>query len=214
MLSFDASEAYALRKIFEDKGVTFTKHIEQTYHQINKDCWKKFESNELTMAQLKPLRMELTLKALQLDFDPVQFAESYHDRLGETDFFVPGAKELIESLAPDYQLVLITNGIEKVQQARLKNTGLDSFFPTIVISESIGVSKPNVGFFDYTFEQIKHPLKDQVLVIGDGLGSDIKGGNNYGVDTCWHNFKGIKNTSDIRPTYEIATIADLSTILK
>ena len=145
LLSFDASEAYALRKIFEDKGVAFTRDVEETYHRINKDCWTKFESNKLTMAQLKPLRMELTLKALGLDFNPAQFAESYHEKLGETDFFVPGAKELIENLATDYQLVLITNGIEKVQQARLKNTRLDAFFPIIVISESIGVSKPNAG---------------------------------------------------------------------
>ncbi len=213
LLDFNASEAYALRKIFEDRGIEFTNHINETYHRINKWCWTKFEENKINLKQLKPLRMELTLKELELDFDPNDFSKSYHDKLAETDFWVEGASQLIQDLAPHYELVIITNGIERIQKARLQNTGLTPYFSTIVISETIGVSKPNKAYFDYTFEQINHPPKEQCLVIGDSLSSDIKGGNEFGLDTCWHNFKNLENDRDIQPTYEINRIQDLKKIL-
>lgn len=213
LLSFDLSEAFALRKTFMDLKIDYTPKVQETYHRINKWCWMQFEENKMTLAELKPRRMELTLEELKLVRDPYRMSESYHDNLAQTTFWVEGAKELIESLHGKYELVLITNGIESVQLPRLKNTGLGQYFPTVVISESIGISKPNAGFFDYTFEQIQHPPKEQVLVIGDSLSSDIRGGHDYGLDTCWHNFKGIENKRGVKPTYEIQKIGELRSIL-
>lgn len=213
LLSFDKSEAFALRQTFEDSGIPFLDEYEPIYHKINRTCWERFERNELTIAELKTLRMQLTLEQLCFDRDPILFSEQYRDHLSSTAFFVDGAWELIQHLHGQYELIIITNGITKVQESRLKNTNLNPYFSHIVISEKIGTAKPNTAFFDYTFDQIGHPPKEEVLVIGDSLGSDILGGNNYGVDTCWHNFKLLENTKNIQPTYEIHQILDLKNIL-
>ena len=152
---------------------------------------------------------QLFLKELNLIGNPLEMSQTYLSFLVEHSTLWKGAKDLLKQLSPDDQMAGSTNGVKEVQRPRLALTQIDHYFKTIVVSDEIGVAKPQSGFFDYTFEQIQQPPKNRVLVIGDSLNSDMKGGQNYGVDTCWFNPLGKGNLTEVVPTYESRTLRDL-----
>jgi 2-haloacid dehalogenase len=96
-----------------------------------------------------------------------------------------------------------------VQRSRLEKSTINKYFSSIVISEEVGAAKPGKLIFNAAFEKMSHPLKKDVLIIGDSLSSDIKGGNDYGIDTCWFNPKQKPYESDIGTNYEIVKLYDV-----
>ena len=76
----------------------------------------------------------------------------------------------------------------------------------------MGADKPTQLYFDKCFAEIYGFCKEESLIIGDSLTSDIKGGNSVGVRTVWYNPKGA-SASDIVPTFEINTLAELTDLL-
>jgi len=107
---------------------------------------------------------------------------------------------------------LVTNGLSVVQRPRLERSAIHPFIEKIFISEEMEVAKPDAGFFEAVFREIDHPAKDEVLIIGDSLSSDMQGGINYGIDTCWLNPGG--KTTELPVTYAINTLGQLLDILK
>ena len=115
-------------------------------------------------------------------------------------YLLDGAQELLESLFGKVRMYIITNGAASVQRGRYDKTGIEKYFDGIFISEIVGVNKPDVRFFQSVADAIDSFNADDTLVVGDSLSSDIKGGNGFGLDTCWYNPE--RNTSyDIIPTY-------------
>ena len=110
-------------------------------------------------------------------------------------------------------LVAVSNGAEKVQLSRLKMAGLADFFDEVLISEHLGVEKPNAKIFQMALRKlgIENPAK--VLVVGDSLSADIQGGMNAGLDTCWVNFLRAENNAGVQPKYEIRTFEELYPII-
>ena len=101
--------------------------------------------------------------------------------------------------------------MKEVQRPRLQKTEIQRFFEIIVVSDEIGVSKPHPGFFEHAFHQMQRPPTEKVLVVGDNLEADIKGGNQSGTDTCWYNPKKRTNETGILPNYEISSLEELFT---
>ena len=124
-----------------------------------------------------------------------------------------GAIPLLNSLKPNYGMAVVTNGLKEVKRPQLSRPEIAHYFKAVIISEEIGVAKPHAGFFEHTFNAIGNPDKSKVLIVGDNLNSDIKGGNNYGIDTCWYNIGSIQNDSAIKPTFEIRHLKELTSIL-
>ena len=112
-----------------------------------------------------------------------------------------------------YTLVAVTNGTKVAQDKKLRLSGLDKIFDAIFISEDVGAEKPKKEYFDYVFEKLGIKNKKEVLIIGDSLTSDILGGFNTGIDTCWFNPSHKPNTLDVPVTYEIDNLGKLSEIL-
>jgi len=124
-----------------------------------------------------------------------------------------GAMELVQTLAPLYELYIVTNGTTETQYKRLGDSGLSPYFKDIFISGEIGSRKPMKAFFDHCFEKAPHLSPEDVLIIGDSLSSDIQGGNNAGIDACWMNAENKINDTSAVPTYEIHKLAELYDIL-
>jgi len=120
-----------------------------------------------------------------------------------------GALEMLETLGKSCTFILITNGISTVQRSRLKAADIGKYFREIIISEEIGFKKPEKGFFDAAMKKSGYPPHNEVLVVGDSLSSDIKGGADYGLDTCWYNPDSNENPTGIIPSYEISSLNDL-----
>lgn len=214
LFDFKKSETHAFMKTmteyddFYDEGI----HL-KAYHEINTRIWKEFEMGEITQRELKVERFRRLKEALGLAFAPEEFADQYMHHLSHASFVYPEAEDLMKKLQGKYKMAIITNGLTQVQTRRIRNAPLARYFQDIVISEEIGISKPDPQIFAHTLAKLGHEEAGNVLMIGDSLTSDIKGGENYGMDTCWFNPEGKENHSSITPTFEIRKLMDLLDIL-
>jgi putative hydrolase of the HAD superfamily len=134
--------------------------------------------------------------------------------LANASFLFDESIELIESLHKDFKLTIVTNGLTDVQSKRIRKSVIAKYFEDIVISEEIKVAKPDPRIFEHALKNIKHTDKSKVLMVGDSLTSDIQGGINFGVDTCWYNPRKLENKTEIKPTYEISSLVELKDILQ
>jgi len=211
ILEFSASEHYALERTLRQVGISFNPTNFSIYEKINRKCWDAFEEGTLSQIDLNETRFSQFLAALNLPtVNANQLGNYYLEQLSEKAVFMDGAKALLETYYQKYQLGIVTNGLKEVQRPKLEKHNLTHYFEIIIVSDEIGVSKPNTDFFDYAFAEMKFPPKEEVLIIGDSLNSDIKGRHNYGVDTCWYNPNKKKNKTTIKPTYEINNLNELN----
>ncbi len=204
LFDFTKASAVAFRETLAHYKIEQKEETYPTYLKINNECWASLERGEITPKEIKPLRFKLFLDAINETGNPLEVNDHYLRSLGEKDYLLDGAKELLLELkAQKYSLSIITNGLQLVQRPRIEKAGLTHFFDAITVSEEIGVAKPKPAFFDDTFRQLGQPKIDDVLVIGDNLSSDILGGINIGADTAWFNAKKKINKTEIKPTYEV-----------
>lgn len=211
ILEFAASEHYALKRTLHQVGISFNPTNFSIYEKINRKCWDAFEEGDLLQVDLNETRFSQFLFALNLPTaNAKELGNYYLEQLSEKAVFMDGAKGFLEGHYQKYQLGIVTNGLKEVQRPKLEKHNLTHYFKIIVVSDEIGVSKPNIDFFDYAFTEMKFPSKEKVLIIGDSLNSDIRGGHNYGIDTCWYNPNKKENKTAIKPTYEINNLNDLN----
>ncbi|NQX47481.1 noncanonical pyrimidine nucleotidase, YjjG family [Paenibacillus tritici] len=213
LYDYGMAESHALSHAFSHFGLpTGAQEYAASYQEINRSLWKDLEQGKITSAALRVERFNRLFAAHELKFKPDEFSEAYLRFLGEGTFLIQGAAELCGELA-GCRLAIITNGIKDVQQSRIKGSPLSEVFEAIIISEETGYQKPETGIFDYAFEKLKLADKRKVLMVGDSLTSDIQGGINYGIDTCWFNPLGKPGNPEITPTYEIRSLDELLEIV-
>lgn len=213
LFDFAKAEENALRLLFRELKLELSNEILESYDAINKGLWSLLEQGGIRQSELKIERFRQLNEANGIDADPVGCSESYVKHLSKGTFLIEGAEELCRHMAGAYELVLLSNGLSEVQVPRFKNSRLSRYITSYTISEEAGSSKPSVEIFRYMSEKIGFFDKERMLLVGDSLSSDIKGGNNYGIDTCWFNPDGKPNESDAVPVYEIRALAELARIL-
>ena len=213
LLDFGAAENLALRQMFEAQNTPFTAEIEAHYKKINQALWNSYEEGKVDRDEVVNTRFSLLFKEYGQLVDGAVLEMKYRSYLEEGHQFVNGAFELITDLHNQYDLYIVTNGVSKTQDKRLRASGLFPFFKDIFVSEDTGYQKPMKGFFDYAFARIPNFTVNQGLIIGDSLSSDIKGGQQAGLDTCWFNPQLKPNDTQIIPTYQIQTLDELYQIL-
>ena len=216
LLDFEAAEKAAINQCFasHDMGEC-TEEMLKRYSAINRKYWEALEKGELTKPEVLVGRFREFFEKEGL---PVEKAESfnaeYQIRLGDTVVFCDNAFELVQKYKGKLMQCAVTNGTKVAQDKKLKNSKLDAVFDDIFISDVLGVEKPNVGFFDIVFERIGDYTKDEILIVGDSLTSDIKGGNNAGILTCWYNPKKLENNKDVNVNFEISNLWEIEQILQ
>lgn len=213
LLDFRAAESEALRSLFEEQYISFDSKIEARYQTINQGLWKAFEEGKIDQDEVVNSRFSLLFQAYGQTVDGILLEKRYRHYLEEGHQLIPGALELITDLQKRYDLYIVTNGVSKTQDKRLRDSGLFPFFQGIFVSEDTGYQKPMKEYFDYVFARIPEFAVERGLIIGDSLSSDIKGGKQAGLDTCWFNPGRKPNHTDIVPTYEIHRLEELYPIL-
>ncbi|MBP3578135.1 MAG: YjjG family noncanonical pyrimidine nucleotidase [Lachnospiraceae bacterium] len=216
LLNFEKAEEAGIRGCFEKYNLgECTDEMLENYKVINRGYWQRMERGEIEKPVLLIKRFEDFLNAYGLDSSVAAgFNELYQILLGETVVFYENALETVQALKGKVLQCAVTNGTKVAQDGKLKNSGLDKEFDHIFISEVVGIEKPNKGFFDAVFAEIGEYNKEEVLIVGDSLTSDIQGGVNAGIKTCWFNPKGVENTSALKPDYEIRDIGEVPEIVK
>lgn len=214
ILDFAWGEKQAITRTLADFSVELTEDIYEYYRQINWECWQMLERGEITREELKVSRFRRLQQEMALEGDPLQFADTYICYLSQGHCFLPGAEETLRRLAKDYRLFLATNGIAQVQYGRLESAGITDCFEKLFISEELGAYKPSKEFFDRCFEAIPGFRPEQAIMVGDSLNSDMQGGIQAGITTCWVNPHHRPLRDGIEPDYQIDTLSELLPILE
>lgn len=214
ILDFKKAEAVAIHRTLQEAGVDPTDENKALYSRINKAHWEMLERGEITREQVKVLRFARLFETLGVDADAEATSENYVNLLGIGHWFLPGAEEAVDALSKKYRLFLASNGNASVQKGRMTSANLYRFFEKCFVSEEIGHNKPSKAYFDAAFAQIPGFDPAKAMIVGDSLTSDIQGGINAGIATCWVNPTHAPGREDIRPDYEIESIAQLEALLE
>jgi len=211
LFDYEAAERQALARSFEQAQLPYGPDVLVRYQQINAQLWRDLEDGKTTAERVKVDRFAELLSTLPLAElpDPADFSARYLVNLGDCAHLIPDAEFILQQTGRRAHLALITNGLAAVQRSRLAKSGLADRFEAIIISEEIGVAKPDPRYFDVAFDRMGHPLRSATLVIGDSLSSDMRGANLYGVDGCWFNPDGRLRDPDVEVRYEIRRLRDL-----
>ncbi len=210
ILDYKASEPKALRKLFEELNIEFKHEYHKKYSEINGEYWKRLENGEITKEYLVNNRFKDFFKSIGMEND-IDENVLYLNHLSVCDDIIEGSRELLQSITGKIKLVAATNGIKKVQHARLKTTGFEKYFDSVITSEEVGYEKPRKEFFDFCMKKYPTIKKDKILMVGDSMNSDIIGAINYEIDSCWFN-PNHRETKQ-KPTYTISNLKELIDII-
>lgn len=213
LFDYDKAEVAALTETFESMGVPYEARYARTYRQINGDIWLDFERGRISQQRLRTKRFEQLFDAFQIDCDPGEFSTRYLSNLALHADLLDGAEDVVRELHGKVGLMLITNGLADVQRSRLARSVVTQFFSDVVISEEVGAAKPDPRIFDVAFSKMGFPRREDVLMVGDSLTSDIGGGLLYGIDTCWFNPGQSPRDPGVEICYEIGELRELLDIL-
>lgn len=211
---FDADETLFHFDAFAGLQLMFSRHdyafdsTEYDYYQsINLPLWQQYQQGDISALQLQVSRF--TPWAEKLGQTAGALNSAFMQAMADICTPLPGATELINALKGRAKLGIITNGFTQLQQIRLERTGFAGVFSPLVISEQVGLAKPDVGIFNHAFSLMGHPPKQHILMVGDNPHADIQGGINAGIDTCWLNRHGAARPQGITPHIEVNSLSQL-----
>ena len=214
LLDFLYSQRHALTACFESAGLTITEEILQRYSQINDGMWKQLELGEITKEQLLPGRFLKLFEEYRIqNVDINAFRKQYQEELGNVYSYIDDSLNVCKSLTGKVKQYVVTNGVTATQTHKLALSGLDVLMEQLFISEQIGTPKPQKGFFDYCLAHVEEKDKSKILLVGDSLSSDIKGGIQAGIRTCWYRPEGPVNETGFRPDHEIQDLHRVLSII-
>lgn len=204
LFDFQAGNRKAVAALMAELDLASDTVFEE-YQAINHACWQALERGEMTQETLHVERFRRFLRAKGRGDDPTAVAARFAQLLGRQAIPIPGAVESLQRIARRLPVVLLTNGITAIQEARLETSGIGRMVHSAVISQQVGLSKPNPAIFLYAL-QGTDPRR--ALMIGDGINSDVLGANRAGVDMCWYNPGHKPLPQGLHVEYEIHRIVD------
>lgn len=218
LLSFDLAERASMTKGFDKFGLDIedAKALE-VYKNINDKYWKMLEKGQMTREEILTGRFEEFFALYDIAYDEKlvnDFNLFYQKELGKQVFFNDYAEEVLQKLSKDYKQYAVTNGSKVAQSGKLKNSGLDKVFDGAFISEDLGYDKPSLEYFDLVFERIGSKNKEEYILIGDSLTSDMLGSNNAGIRNIWYNPEDFDNKANIKVDYTIKNLKEVIEILE
>lgn len=211
---FDADETLfsfrsfgGLQKVLARYGLEFNEQDYAAFQAVNQRLWIAYQNQEIDAEGLQ--RQRFSRLAALTGEDPLKLNALLMEEMALLSLPLENTVATLQALQGKCKMGIITNGFNAMQQKRLDNTQTAPFFELLVVSENVGIAKPDKRIFEYAFAQMGNVDKHRILMVGDTLSSDIVGGQNAGIDTCWFNPHQKPNDSDVRPTYEIHSMLQL-----
>ncbi|MFW2381177.1 MAG: YjjG family noncanonical pyrimidine nucleotidase [Acidimicrobiales bacterium] len=209
LLDSDASEIAAYEMTLRKYGIRNAADHFAAYKVVNRSLWAAVERGEIPPGDVKVRRFELFADELGIDVDAAAMGQDFIEAFALYGDLFPTARDVLEGLAARASLAMVTNGLSEVQRTRIDRLEIEQYFDAIVISAEVGFTKPGPEIFDVAFERLGHPAKTAAVMIGDSLTSDIRGGANYGLATCWYNPTGKTASPDDQITHEVSSLTEL-----
>ena len=216
LLDFRQAEIRGISAVLEHYGIAPDGEKTKRYHDLNQRFWQKYERGEITRREIGILRYPAYFEELGLDVkvDPAVCERLYEGAVEGLLIVIDGAEEMLRYLSSRYLLYAASNGYSRMQRDRLERAGLLPYFRDLFTSEDTGSQKPQKEYFDYCFARMPQDIRrDEVMIIGDGLSSDMAGGNRAGIHTCWYNAYGETNEAGVSIDVEIHSLEEIPKIL-
>lgn len=213
LLDFHLDEVKAISDTLISFGIEPSDETVALYSGINRALWQALERGEVSREEVLVTRFERLFSALGRDVDPVAARNAYEKRLSCGSGIIEGAHELLAALHGKYSIYIISNGTVAVQTPRLERSGFLPYIDGIFLSERIGAWKPSLEFFSHVLSVIPERDKEKIIVIGDSLSADVRGGRAAGLKTCHFNPLG-KPIGDIIPDYTVTRLSEIPALLE
>lgn len=213
LLDFSAAERFAFRRTCEENGLAWSPEHYETYRRINAALWADFDRGLRRKEELVVDRFRLYFAELGIDGDAVACQRTQERSLGLCAELLEGAEELCRRLSQTHRLYLVTNGMASVQRSRLSAAPITPYLSGVFISEEAGCAKPDTAYFDYVFAHIDGITRENCLLIGDSLTSDIQGANNYGIPCVWYDPAGLPLPEGYHADHIIRSLRELYAIV-
>ena len=219
---FEANSRQTLEELYqsmnlEAKGVNNFDLFHKNYLVHNDKLWDRYRNGFIKVDELRWKRMWLSLLDFKVADEPLarEMGVVFLDLLPTRKILFPHTIEILDYLTQkNYRLHLITNGFEKTQHSKLKNSGLDKYFTEVITSEGSNSLKPHKEIFDYAFLKAK-AMPEESIMIGDSIDVDILGGLNAGIDQVHVNHltkEAVPVINNLLPTYTVYSLKELEGI--
>ena len=214
LLDFEQCSRQSIQQACEKHGVEFNDKLMETFHRINNGLWKDIEKGTITRAWLHKNRWNIIFNEIGgIDVGGVAFEKDFFEGLNTIAVPIDGALELVEYLSGKYELYVVSNAEYKQQYNRLEKCEMLKNIRKIFVSADIGYSKPSKEFFDACYAELPHLKPSDTVIIGDSLSADIIGGINYGIKSCWFNFKNESLPDGVEPDFVVNSLYQIQELL-
>ena len=213
LMDFEYSMHKALKASFQAFDLPINDQIIARYEVINTDYWKRLEKGLVTKEQLLDGRFTDLFAELGYDVDVKEFRKLFQIELGSYYAYLDNSLEICKALSGKVKQYIVTNGVEETQIRKIKAAGFYDLMEEIFISGVVGYEKPRKEYFMYCLDKIEEKDLSKILIVGDSLTSDIAGGNNAGIKTCWYNPKNKKAGEEYRIDFVIHDLAEIFDVL-
>lgn len=215
LLDFDKATFEVLTAIFDRIGKKYDKELHYKFLQNNDEFWKAHERGEITVQYIKDNRFKKFFA--DNNINSVDFKEietSFRHGIANSVIKVDNAQFLLDYLYGKYKLYIVSNGVAATQYSRMEQTGWRKYFQIMFFSEEVGCQKPQKEFFEYCFQTIGDKNLSSYIIIGDNPNSDIAGGKNAGITTCFFNKNKMeKLPENLNADYIISDLGEITDIL-
>ena len=183
------------------------------YSQRTEVLWSNYSKGTID----KPTLIQSRFRCPFIDFDEPtdEMADNmnrdFFERIATKTGLIEGTIDLLEYLHGKYKMHIISNGFSELQDKKINGAGLGKFFDKVILSDAVGVNKPNPIIFNHLLNEAKVP-QSEVIMIGDNIDTDIAGAQNSGIDQIWFNPTN-SNNNGISPTYTVQRLEEIKQIL-
>ncbi|RUO72271.1 noncanonical pyrimidine nucleotidase, YjjG family [Pseudidiomarina sediminum] len=209
LFSFDAF--VGLQQMFAPYGVSFDAADYADYQALNQPLWEAYQAGQIDAEALQKQRFADW--AARLEVAPLELNAAFIDTMAQVCQPLEGARALLERVAQQGKVGIVTNGFTALQHTRLEQTGFTDLIDLIVISEQVGVAKPDPKIFAHALAEMQHPAPERVLMTGDNPHSDVLGAQRSGIHACWLNQHALPCPLPTPPHYTVNSLPELEQLL-
>ena len=214
---FDRNAEEALQELFvlhelETLGIASAAEFIATYTRNNHALWADYHLGRIDKETLRQTRFRKTFMDMGLhpDVIPLTFEDAYVELCPTKTNLFPHAHETLAYLQSKYTLHIISNGFESATRRKVAGTGLAKYFENIIISELVGINKPDKAIFEHALN-LAGANKEESIMIGDSLEADIYGALNFGMDAIYFNPLKAPKPEDV--AVQIFSLRELNKLL-
>ncbi len=213
LLDFNKCAEASITQGFHELGIPCPQMLFPQFHRINDLLWREIEQGRLTREGLHNIRWPWIFDALGVSADGIAFERRFRQLLFDSHEPVDGAPEALRYLSGKYAVYVASNSSEDQQANRLRLAGMLPCIRGLFVSQQLGAPKPSSAFFEKCMERLGNPPKEEVLLLGDSLSADMRGGVDFGLRTCWYNHNGASHDIGLPVDFIIDRMADVKKIL-